>query len=173
MECHIENPNIIQIAWQISQNGSPINQILKMQIKIKKLSLQAIIPCRATSHDAGYDLFATNDDIIYPGQRKLFKTNIAIAIPEGHYGRIADRSGNACKMGLHVLGGVIDAGYRGDIGVILYNTAQGDETNVIQIKAGMRIAQLIIEKCHSIDWVEVIDLDETKRGEGGFGSTGK
>lgn len=143
-----------------------------MEIKIKKLSDKAIIPAQATPHDAGYDLYAVEDGRLYPGQRQLFKTNIAIAIPEGYYGRIADRSGNAFKLGVHVMGGVIDSAYRGDIGVILLNTNEDDLYNIVEIKIGQKIAQLIIEKCHSIEWKEVDNLDETVRGEGGFGSTG-
>lgn len=143
-----------------------------MEIKIKKLSDKAVIPAQATPFDAGYDLCAVEGGIILPGQRKLFKTNLSVAIPQGLYGRIADRSGNAYKLGLHVLGGVIDSAYRGDIGVILLNTNEGDETNAVQIVPGQRIAQLIIEKCHQVEWNEVEELDETKRGEGGFGSSG-
>lgn len=144
-----------------------------MEIKIKKLSDKAIIPVQATPFDAGYDLCAVEGGVILPGQRKLFKTNIAVAIPQGLYGRIADRSGNAYKLGLHVLGGVVDSHYRGDIGIILLNTNEGDETNAVQIVAGQRIAQLIIERCHQIEWNEVDELDGTARGDGSFGSTGQ
>jgi len=143
-----------------------------MEIKIKKLSDKAILPTQATPNDAGYDLYATEAARLFPGQRQLFKTNIAIAIPEGYYGRIADRSGNAFKLGIHVMGGVIDSAYRGDIGVILLNTNEEDLYNTVEIKEGQKIAQLIIEKCHQVEWWEVADLDETVRGEGGFGSTG-
>jgi dUTP pyrophosphatase len=97
-----------------------------------------------------------------------------LEIPEGYYGRIAPRSGLALKQGIDVLGGVIDASYRGEIGVILVNTtAKGDELQITHIKKGDKIAQLIIEKCHQVEWEEVKELAETDRGAGGFGSTGQ
>jgi dUTP pyrophosphatase len=142
-----------------------------MQIKIKKLSPDAIIPSNTTGLEAGYDLYAVETDWIRALERKLFKTNIALEIPEGYYGRIADRSGNAYKLGLHVMGGVIDSTYRGDIGVILYNT-NCNEVDSIKIEKGQRIAQIIIEKCHEVEFVESNELSETSRNEKGFGSSG-
>ena len=92
-----------------------------------------------------------------------------MAIPKGYYGRIAPRSGLALRDGIGVLGGVVDSGYRGEIGVILINSGSRD----FDFYKGDRVAQLIIEKCHDIEWEECDNLDDSDRGEGGFGSTGK
>ncbi|HRX63845.1 MAG TPA: dUTP diphosphatase [Candidatus Absconditabacterales bacterium] len=139
-----------------------------MEIKFKKLSKLAQIPKQNTPSDAGYDFFSTEDYVLKPGERKLFKTNISCAIPSGYYGRIAPRSGLAYKYGVDVLAGVIDSEYRGDIGIVLINFGEKD----FEIKIGDKIAQFIIEKCHYVDWVEVDDLDGTIRSDGGFGSSG-
>jgi dUTP pyrophosphatase len=99
-------------------------------------------------------------------------TGIQIAIPEGYYGRIAPRSGLAVKHGIDVLAGVVDSGYRGEVGVVLQNLGLMD----FEYREGDRIAQLIIEKCHDVEWEEVEseeDLVSSERGEGGFGSTGE
>lgn len=145
-----------------------------MKIKIKKLNIDAVIPTQAKKGDAGYDLYSIDDSPLFGSQRRLFRTGIAIEIPEGYYGRIAPRSGLALKNGVDVLGGVVDANYRGEIGVILLNTtAKGDELQITHIKKGDKIAQLIIEKCHEVEWQEVSALTETDRGAGGFGSTGQ
>ncbi len=139
-----------------------------MQIKFKKSSKLAIVPMQNTSTDAGYDLFSTEDCILRSGERKLIKTNISCAIAEWYYGRIAPRSGLAYKHGIDTLAGVIDAWYRGDIGVILINFDEKD----FEIKTWDRIAQFIIERCHYVDWVEVEDLGETVRNDWGFWSSG-
>lgn len=120
-----------------------------ISIPIKKLSNKAVIPTQGSSEAAGYDLYAAEDNIVYSMSRTLIKTNISIAIPEGYYGRIAPRSGLAFKNGIDILAGVIDSDYRGDIGVILFNTSTNSE---FKVKSGDRIAQIIIEKCHSIHW---------------------
>lgn len=143
-----------------------------MKIKFKKLHPDAKMPTRANKTDAGYDLFSTEDGILMPLQRRLFKIGIAAAIPEGYYGRVAPRSGLALKRGLDIMAGVIDSGYRNEIGVILINLNR-DVFEMIEIKTGDRIAQLIIEKCHDAKFEEVENLDETERGAGGFGSTGQ
>jgi hypothetical protein len=93
----------------------------EIAIPFQKLSEKAKVPSQATFSDAGYDLFSTEAYALKPGERKLFKTNISTAIPHGYYGRIAPRSGLAYKHGIDVLAGVIDSGYRGDIGIILIN----------------------------------------------------
>ncbi len=93
-----------------------------LQINVKKLSENAIIPTQGTNFAAGYDLYAAEDALVVCGSRKLIKTNISMEITPGYYGRIAPRSGLAYKSGIDVLAGVIDSDYRGDIGVILYNT---------------------------------------------------
>ncbi len=140
-----------------------------LQINIKKLSDNATIPTQGTKFAAGYDLYAAEDAIIFCGTRKLIKTNISIAITPGYYGRIAPRSGLAYKNGIDVLAGVIDCDYRGDIGVILYNT---DKDIDFIVKKGDRIAQIIFETCYSVNFNETNTLDNTVREDGGFGSTG-
>ena len=96
-------------------------------------------------------------------------TGISISIPRGYYGRVAPRSGLALRDGIDVLAGVIDAGYRGEVGVILINF--GDKS--FAFRKGDRIAQLIIEKCHEVEWQEVDELNGTARGDDGFGSSGE
>jgi len=140
-----------------------------MEIKIKLLSESAKIPTKGTDAAAGYDLYAAENGEIDPLKRNLIKTNISIAIPKGYYGRIAPRSGLAYKNGIDVMAGVIDSDYRGDVGVILYNTG----VEAFSYNRGDRVAQLIVEKCHKADWLEVEDLSETDRGDGGYGHTGK
>ena len=140
-----------------------------LNIEIKKLSENAIIPTQGTIYAAGYDLFAAEDAIVVCGSRKLIKTNISMAIPSGYYGRIAPRSGLAYKNGIDVLAGVIDSDYRGDIGVILYNT---DKNIDFSVKKGDRIAQIIFETCYPATFSEKSVLTDTARQAGGFGSTG-
>lgn len=140
-----------------------------MNIQIKKLSDKAKIPSQGSKYAAGYDLYAAEEVLVNTLGRKLVKTNISISIPEGYYGRIAPRSGLAYKNGIDVLAGVIDSDYRGDIGVILFNT---DSNLDFLVNVGDRIAQIIIEKCHSVNWETVETLDSTVRSEGGFGSSG-
>ena len=140
-----------------------------MNIQIKKLSDKAKIPSQGSKYAAGYDLYAAEEVLVNTMGRKLVKTNISISIPEGYYGRIAPRSGLAYKNGIDVLAGVIDSDYRGDIGVILLNT---DHNLDFEVNVGDRIAQIIIEKCHSVNWETVETLDSTVRSEGGFGSSG-
>ena len=140
-----------------------------LKVNIKKLSDNAIIPTQATKFAAGYDLYATEDAFVNKGCRKLIKTNISMEIAPGYYGRIAPRSGLAYKNGIDVLAGVIDSDYRGDIGVILYNT---DKNIDFVVKKGDRIAQIIFEACYSATLNTVENLDNTLRQSGGYGSTG-
>jgi dUTP pyrophosphatase len=142
-----------------------------MQIKIKKLSENGIIPTNNGGKEAGYDLYSVTDGWLRPLERSLFQTDIAMEIPEGYYGRIADRSGNAYKLGLHCLAGVIDSSYRGNIGVILYNTNGGGDENSIKITKGQKIAQIIFEKCHYVEFLEKNVLTESERGNKGYGSS--
>lgn len=141
-----------------------------MNIPVTLVRSDAKLPNQARRHDAGYDLFSLEENIkISPGERVLIKTGITMAIPNGYYGRIAPRSGLALKHGIDVMGGVIDSQYRGEIGVILLNIS-GFEFNVNQ---GDKIAQIIIEKCYDANFIKVSQLDETERGVGGFGHSGK
>lgn len=136
-------------------------------IKLKKLSEAAKIPTRGSDFAAGYDLYATEDYVLLPLHRKLFKTGISIAIPNGLYGRIAPRSGLAFKDGIDTLAGVIDEDYRGDVGVILINL--GDKPK--EVKTGDKIAQIIFETYHESTFQEVTELSASVRATGGFGST--
>lgn len=160
-----------------------------MKIKIKRISSDAKVPTRAKASDAGYDLYAANSAVLDPMSRVLVSTGIAIEIPEGYYGRIAPRSGLALRGGIDVLGGVVDSGYRDEIGVILVNlnlpdylhkhTKSSAEYSImfgskhrLSIQKGDRIAQIIIEKCHDIEFEEVEELPASERGEAGYGSSG-
>jgi len=117
---------------------------------------------------AGLDVCSIEDLSIGPKQRVTARTGLAVAIPPGFYGRIAPRSGLAAKNGLDVLAGVIDSDYRGEVCCLLYNT--GDIT--INLPAGSKICQLIVEQIITPEAAWADDLDETARGAGGFGSTG-
>ena len=140
-----------------------------VDIPIKLLSNLAKPPTQGTQFSAGYDLYAAEEVTVPRFGRKLIKTNVSMAIPMNHYGRIAPRSGLAYKNGIDILAGVIDSDYRGDIGVILYNT---DSNSDFEVKIGDKIAQIIIEHCSSINFVKTETLPITKRGEGGYGHTG-
>ncbi len=139
-----------------------------LTISIKKLSANAIIPQAANTHDAWYDLCSVEDYLIQPWERKIFPTNISMAIPEWYYGRVAPRSGLAAKYGIDVLAWVIDAWYRWDIWVVMLNTGN----DAVSITKGMRIAQIIIETCHQATFEEVEDLENTSRWEWWWGSSG-
>lgn len=136
-------------------------------LRFKKLDPQAILPTRGSVLAAGLDIYVIEDLTIQPGERALGRTGLAVAIPEGYYGRVAPRSGLASKQGLDVLAGVIDADYRGEIGCLLYNA--GNET--IELPAQSKICQLIIEKIITPEAVWADDISDTERGSGGFGST--
>ncbi len=135
---------------------------------VKRTSANATLPYRATPGSAGFDLCASEPTTIASGTRRAVKTGLQIAIPAGHYGRIAPRSGLAFKKGIDTCAGVIDSDYRGDVGLLLSNAGTDD----FQIQQGDRVAQLIIEKISVPDVVEVSSLSVTSRGTGGFGSTG-
>jgi dUTP pyrophosphatase len=128
------------------------------------------VPKYATFGDAGADLVSAEDVRIPAHQRILVKTGIKIAIPTGYVGLVHPRSGLALKHGITVLNapGTIDAGYRGEVGIILYNSSALD----FEVKAGDRIAQLVIQKVETAEFEVVDALIESDRGEGGFGSTG-
>jgi dUTP pyrophosphatase len=138
------------------------------QLLFRKLDPRAVLPVRGSAAAAGLDLFAIEDLAIEPHSRVVARTGLAVAIPEGYYGRVAPRSGLAKNFGLDVLAGVIDADYRGEIGCLLYNT--GAER--VQIAAGSKICQLIIERIITPEAAWVSALANTDRGDGGFGSTG-
>ena len=141
-----------------------------IKIKIKKLKETAIIPKYAHEGDAGVDLYSTEDYILKPGERILVSTGIAIAIPKGYEAQVRPRSGLALKHGISIVNtpGTIDCQYRGEIGVIVINLGKED----YKIEKGHKIAQMAFNKIEEADFEEVEELDSTKRGEGGFGSTG-
>jgi len=140
-----------------------------MDVQIKLLSENAKIPSQGTSMSAGYDLYAAEEGLVPRHSRKLIKTNVSMSIPMNHYGRVAPRSGLAYKNGIDVLAGVIDSDYRGDIGVVLYNTDKDSDFNV---KIGDKIAQIIIEPCSSVNFMKTQILSNSNRGESGYGHTG-
>ncbi|KTW30655.1 deoxyuridine 5'-triphosphate nucleotidohydrolase [Pneumocystis carinii B80] len=136
---------------------------------VQKLSDRAIIPTRGSPFAAGYDIYSVSHTIIPARGKALINTDISIAVPSGTYGRIAPRSGLALNASIDTGAGVIDSDYRGQVKVLLFNHGDAD----FEIKYGDRIAQLILEKISTPDIMIVESLDETLRGAGGFGSTGK
>ena len=144
-----------------------------MQVKIKKLRDTAKVPERGTAYAAGYDLFAALDEevVIRPGETKKLGTGIAVAIPEGYFGGVFARSGLSTKEGLRPSNcvGVIDADYRGEILVALYN----DSSEIRTIVPQQKIAQLVVMPFLAVEFEEAGELDDTERGAGGFGHTGK
>lgn len=143
-----------------------------MKVQIVNRSKHAT-PQYATIQSAGMDLRANLDEpiILKPLERRLIPTGLSIALPDGYEAQVRPRSGLAFKKGITVLNspGTIDADYRGDIGVILVNLSQED----FVVEDGERIAQLVVAAYTRVDWSEVTELDDTARGAGGFGSTGK
>ncbi|KAK4390687.1 Deoxyuridine 5'-triphosphate nucleotidohydrolase [Sesamum angolense] len=155
---------------KLTQNGDCENKDHEIPpfLRVKKLSEKAILPSRGSPLSAGYDLSSAAETKVPARGKALIPTDLSIAIPEGTYARVAPRSGLAWKHSIDVGAGVIDADYRGPVGVILFNHSDVD----FEVKAGDRIAQLIIEKIVTPEVTEVDDLDSTHRGSGGFGSTG-
>lgn len=137
-------------------------------LQVQKLSENAILPTRGSPFSAGFDLSAAAPTVIKAGGKGVVSTDLSIACPEGTYARIAPRSGLAVKKFIDVGAGVVDADYRGAVGVVLFNFGEED----FVVEKGDRIAQLILEKVSMVEAVEVETLSDTQRGEGGFGSTG-
>lgn len=140
-----------------------------MKIEVKKLDKDAKLPQFAHPGDAGMDLFSNENLVINPNERKNVASGIAVKIPHGYVGLIWDKSGMAWNGGIKTMGGVIDSGYRGEIGVVLANLSD----KKYEIKKGDKIAQMLIQKIETPEIMEVNELDNTSRGEGRFGSTGK
>lgn len=139
-----------------------------MELKVKKMRADAKLPHYGHQGDAGLDLFSSIDIVLGKGQVEAIPTGIKVAIPEGHVGLIWDKSGVSLK-GVHRLAGVIDSGYRGEVRVVMINLSDGP----FSIDKGMKIAQMLVQPVMMVDVVETDDLDDTARGNGGFGSTGK
>ena len=141
-----------------------------MRLLVEKINEKAIIPFKAHEGDAGMDLFSIEEAILKPMERKLIHTGIKIQLPKNTEAQIRPRSGLALNNGITILNtpGTIDEGYRGEIGIILINLG----TEEFKVEESMKIAQMIIKPILSLEVEEVVELTETTRGEGGFGSTG-
>ncbi|CUM47681.1 Deoxyuridine 5'-triphosphate nucleotidohydrolase [Debaryomyces fabryi] len=154
-------------------------QIIKKQrteeseqsLRVFLRSENATLPTRGSVLSAGYDIYASEEAVVPAQGQGLVGTDISVAVPIGTYGRVAPRSGLAVKHGISTGAGVIDADYRGEVKVVLFNHSQKD----FQIQKGDRIAQLVLERIVMADIKQITaeELDTTARGEGGFGSTGK
>ncbi|XP_072237019.1 deoxyuridine 5'-triphosphate nucleotidohydrolase, mitochondrial isoform X2 [Leuresthes tenuis] len=138
-------------------------------LRFAKLSEHATAPTRGSAKAAGYDLYSAYDYSIGPMDKAIVKTDIQIAVPHGCYGRVAPRSGLAAKHFIDVGAGVVDEDYRGNVGVVLFNFSK----DTFEVKKGDRVAQLVCERIFYPELVEEETLDDTERGAGGFGSTGR
>lgn len=141
-----------------------------MKVKIKRLNDNAVIPQYATPGAAGFDLHASENRTIFPGETALVPTGLSIEIPNGYEMQVRPRSGVSLKTGLRVANspGTVDSDYRGEVCIIMHNTGDAG----LDIFSGDRIAQGVICPVLQVSFEEVDDLSDTKRGSGGFGSTG-
>ena len=139
--------------------------------RVKRLDRSATLPTRAHPGDAGLDLYANESAALAPGERAMISTGIAVEIPAQHAGLVMPRSGNAAKHGIALVNapGLIDAGYRGELKILLLNT---DRSETFTVNPGDRIAQLVLTPIATPEVVEVDDLSDHVRGQGGFGSSG-
>jgi len=142
-----------------------------LEISIRRLDPDVPLPSYSHPGDAGADLVTTEDVVLKPGERALVPTGIAIALPAGYAAFVHPRSGLAARHGLSIVNtpGTIDAGYRGEIKVALINH---DREEAIVLNRGDRIAQLVVQRVEHASFVEVEDLSDSVRGDGGYGSTG-
>jgi dUTP pyrophosphatase len=142
-----------------------------MTLRVQRLDPRAILPTRAHPGDAGLDLYAVEPAVLDPGRRASVSTGIAVEIPPGQAGLVLPRSGLAARHGISVVNapGLIDAGYRGEVRVLLLNT---DPSASFALAVGDRIAQLVLVRIEEPEPVEVQALEESARGMGGFGSSG-
>lgn len=143
-----------------------------MELRFARLRDEAVLPTRAHDGDAGLDLYAAQPAHLGPGERWSVPTGVAVEIPDGHAGLVLPRSGLARKHGIALVNspGLIDAGYRGELTVLLLNT---DPAEVYRVSAGDRIAQLVVVAVATAEPVEAEALAESARGDGGFGSSGR
>lgn len=143
-----------------------------MELKFQILNEAGILPTRSHTGDAGLDLHSAQAAHIGPGERWQLSTGLAVEIPEGHAGLVLPRSGNALRYGISLVNapGLIDAGYRGEIGVLLQNN---DPAEVFRVEPGDRIAQLVVVPIATLEPVVADSLAESERGSGGFGSSGR
>jgi len=140
-----------------------------MKCFIKKLTPTAKVPTYGRPGDAGLDIYADESHTVLPKQKVITKTGIALKIPQNHVGLVWDRGGMAAKFGMHCIAGVLDETYRGELMIIQVNLSEVP----YEIKQGDRIAQLVIQPVSHVAIEEVTDLDETVRGDGRFGSSGR
>jgi dUTP pyrophosphatase len=136
-------------------------------VGVKLLDIEAQLPTKAHETDAGFDLYSIEDCDIQAKQRKTVRTGVSLQIPDDYAGLIWPRSGLSVKKGIDVLAGVIDAGYRGEIMVCLYNTS----FETVHIKRGDKIAQIIFQEVPKVSMISVDTLESSQRGDNGFGST--
>jgi dUTP pyrophosphatase len=143
-----------------------------IELRIKMLDAGLRVPRYQHEGDAGLDLPSRIDLVLEPGARAMVPTGVAVAIPRGYAGLVLIRSGIAARHGIQCVNspGLIDAGYRGELSVVMLNT---DHREPFTVRRGDRIAQLVLYRVEEATLVEVDDLDDTTRGEGGFGSTGR
>lgn len=139
-----------------------------MELPIQKIHPDATLPSYAHPGDAGMDMYACASVTINPGQRVSVPTGIAMAVPQGHVALVWDKSGRALNDGLTTMAGVIDAGYRGEVQIVLLNTG----SVAVIIEPGQKIAQILIQPVVSVTIQEQHSLNDTSRGSDGFGSTG-
>ena len=153
------------------RRGDGVTGDVGMTLPVRQLDRGLPVPSYAHDGDAGLDLFAAADVSLAPFERALVSTGVAVAIPQGYAGFVQPRSGLALRNGLSLVNtpGLIDAHYRGEIKLIAINL---DPSTPIQIKRGDKVAQLVIQAVERVAVTPVDVLDETRRGEGGFGSTG-
>ena len=139
-------------------------------VEVRRLDPAAALPAYAHPGDAGADLVTTVDVQLAPGERVLVPTGLAIALPPGYVGLVHPRSGLALRLGLSIVNtpGTVDAGYRGEVKVLLVNT---DATETVALARGDRIAQLVVQEVSHARFVEVDTLPDADRGDGGYGST--
>lgn len=142
----------------------------KLDVRVKLLNEQARVPAKAHSGDAGWDIFASEAAEVGPGETKIIKTGIALEIPSGWYGQIKSRSGLGAK-GLIVTAGVVDSGYRGEVGVVVVNGNRGPDGS-FSFRPGDKIAQMVFLPVPDVEINLTEALNGSARGHGGFGSTG-
>ena len=140
-----------------------------MKIKFKKLNPSAKLPAYAHPGDAGIDFFALEKTVIRPGERLAVKTGISMELPHGYVGLFWDKSSIGIKEGIKTIGGVIDAGFRGEVMVGIVNLSEKEYV----FEVGHKVAQMLIQEVELAEIEEVADLNTSSRGQGGFGSTGK
>ncbi|OGR96653.1 MAG: hypothetical protein A2V88_02050 [Elusimicrobia bacterium RBG_16_66_12] len=137
-------------------------------LPVRRLEPAAVLPTRAHADDAGLDLYALEDTEVPSGEGRVLRTGVAFALSPGHVGLVCDRSSMA-RRGLKTAGGVIDAGYRGEVGVVVWNLSREAQA----VKKGERIAQMLVVPIAVPAPIDSEDLGSTARGSGGFGSTGR